>query len=938
LLCPKRDHKNGAKLKKSILLIFILFLTGFSGLLKAQDKDSKALFQKFVTLFNAGDFVNAENCLLLLLNSKNKLSEQYLVAVYNGLGATSTQLGNYTRATEYYSSAEAAISDRNSSLPDLADIFINKAIIYANQKSYQSSIEYFEKGIRIYNYIKKPDKSVFYRISTAYLNTGIIYFYIEDYKTALNYLRKSIEIKQKHNLSEIAFVYLNIAKTCFKLKRNGEAGIFFQKSIESSDKEFVKTYFRLAEIYFGYGLFLRSIGRNAEALEFHKRALSICLLNYGEKHTYVSLSYKHIGDDYFTQNNFDSALYYYQKSLIAVVKNFNDPGIFTNPSIDSSLFDIRLLDNLKSKAKALELFAGNQNDPALKHRAIGKSLETIELALKLIDRIRNNYMTEESRIYLAENEKETYLFATHIANTIYSTTRDKSMGYKMYGMAQKAKAAILRNEITGNELLYSTGVPDSLRVKQNNLSVNIAAYNNMILEESRKTKPDTSRIGIWKDALFEMNREKEKVNYIIEKVFPQYHDLIRKIEPDSLQLIQKQLKKDEIIIDYLLSNQYTDGNRKLYIFLISREHLEFRESRLDSLFIKNAEIIRTTTYPSNSAGSGNHNFNSYTGALNYMYINLIKPVEKLFVGNRLIIIPDEEIGWLPFDAFLKDIPLAGQTDYEGLHYLINDYIFSYGYSSSLIFSKSKIVKKGAKVFTFSPDYSNTTSSDKPLSLLQGGDVEIESVFNWFSGKNFSGENATKANFIKTLGDPAIFHLAMHSMSDSANSKYSYLVFDTHNLPSEAGKLYNYEISLTRIKSPMIVLSACNSGSGTLYHGEGLMSLARGFTLAGASSVIKTAWEINDEASAGIITRFYRYLSKGKEKNEAMRLAKLEYLKESPPEFTNPYYWAAYEVLGDNTPIAVNNKDLTIIIACLVVIITELLFYFKRRNIFAERSR
>ena len=82
------------------------------------------------------------------------------------------------------------------------------------------------------------------------------------------------------------------------------------------------------------------------------------------------------------------------------------------------------------------------------------------------------------------------------------------MGEKMYGIAKKAKAAILRNEITGNELLWSAGIPDSLRKKQNSLAGNIAAYNNLILDEMRKTNPDSNKISLWKDALFEMNREK----------------------------------------------------------------------------------------------------------------------------------------------------------------------------------------------------------------------------------------------------------------------------------------------------------------------------------------------------------------------------------------------------------------------------------------------
>ena len=137
---------------------------------------------------------------------------------------------------------------------------------------------------------------------------------------------------------------------------------------------------------------------------------------------------------------------------------------------------------------------------------------------------------------------------------------------------------------------------------------------------------------------------------------------------------------------------------------------------------------------------------------------------------------------------------------------------------------------------------------------------------------------------------------------------------------------------------MVVLSACNSGTGTLYYGEGLMSLARGFTLAGASSVIKTAWEINDEASVSIMTQFYYHLSKGKEKNEAMRLAKLEYLKKASPSYADPYFWAAYEVLGDISPVSHNRTEYYIIFSLLGILAAGiLLFYFKRRRIFSDRS-
>ncbi len=695
----------------------------------------------------------------------------------------------------------------------------------------------------------------------------------------------------------------------------------------------------MAEVYFDYGLFLKKNGRNSEAWEAHQKALSICLKNYSEKHSLVSFAYKLIGDDCLDKPDYNLALSYYQKALIAIVKDFNNPDIFTNPSIDSSLFDIRLLDNLKSKSRALELLAGVQNDPGMKLKSLRKSLETIELSLQLIDRIRNNYISEESRIYLAENEKETYIFATQLANSLYTLTREDTLPYRMYSIAQRAKAAVLRNEITGNEWLYSAGIPDSLRKKQNELADNIGAYNNLIIKELRNKDPDNKKISLWKDALFDMNREKEKVNDEIEKEFPRYQDLIRKTEPVALHLIQKQLKKDETIVDYLLSNQYSGGKRKLYTFLITRDSLNFREDNLDSMFIKNAEIIRKTDNPSTALGERNDDYRNYTSALNYMYLNLIKPVEKYFNGRKLIIIPDEEIGWFPFDAFLRNKPGKDEADYEGLQYLLKDYVFSYAYSSSLIFDKSSRLKRGVKVFSFSPDYSNASFSIKEPDSLHGASEEIKSLSRLFKGMNFTGDQATKTNFMLALKNPAVFHLAMHSMSDSANSQYSYLMFDTHNNSPDESKLYNYEISLTRIKSPMVVLSACNSGTGTLYHGEGLMSLARGFILAGASSVIKTGWEVNDEVSSTIISRFYYHLSKGKQKNEAMRLAKLDYLRESLPVYTSPYYWAAYQVLGDNSPIAPNKTRTVIIIVSLIVILAagSLLFYFKRRSIFSDRS-
>jgi tetratricopeptide (TPR) repeat protein len=307
-------------LKKFISLLFILFFTAFENYSGAQVEDINNIIQRFSRFYNSGDIINAEKCLLQALDPNFKIPYRYEVYIYTNLGVSNTLLGRYSRAMNYYNLAEKSIYTKTDSALYLSIIYVNKAIIYGYQKSYSNAIEYFEKGIRNYTGIKNPDIRIRYDISTAYLNLGIIFYEIGEYKSALKYFEKSKEIKSKYNLPETAFVDLNIAKTYFKLSRFKEAGEFFQSSIDLLINEFGQYYYRLAEFYFEYGQFLYTSGRNDESLAILNKASSICLKNYGEKHSLTSQSFKLIGDYYKNQSDFNTALKFYQKSLNSIYK------------------------------------------------------------------------------------------------------------------------------------------------------------------------------------------------------------------------------------------------------------------------------------------------------------------------------------------------------------------------------------------------------------------------------------------------------------------------------------------------------------------------------------------------------------------------------------------------------------------------------------------
>jgi len=914
--------------------IFLFALFGFIILasIKAQTEDLHSLFFRFSDLYKAGDFIGAEQCMLTIIDDSNNSPKPYLYSAYNNIGLVKKSVGLYDAALQYFTRAEEYSGTDNYSLTILASVYANKSRIFTFKRSYETAISFLEKAIRIFAILEdrgdpRPDS-----YSTAYLNLGVVNYESGDYNKALDNLTESLNLKLKYNLPEKELTYLNLAKTFIAIGDRNNAEKYYRKSLDEMVSQFGSDYYRMPEIYFGYADFLSSIGKTEEALQLHLDALRICLKNYGEKHVMVALAYKQIAEFYVSQYKYLEALQQFQKALIAISSGFEDTDPYSNPSPVSSLFSVRLLEILKSKSDALVEYSIQKNDSSGCILMLNASLSTIELAIDLIDRIRNDYLTEENRIYLAENEKETYISAIRIAANLYDLTGDRTLIPRMYTAAAKAKAAVLRNEMADNDLMWSAGEPDSLLKRYITISNNISAYNNLILNESQNTSPDSMKISLWKDALFDMSREHDRMNSGIREKYPLITDLSEKTEPLNPAELMKLLGKKDAIADYILSNVSRNGLRELFVFIITRDSISFYRSTLDSLFGHNASVIRT-----HCEGRMNRGFGTFTGALSYMYETLVRPYEKDFPGKNLLIIPDEEISRLPFDAFLTSPADHGAESFEEQPWLIKRYSVSYSYSSSLLISNDNQSTGNRRLISFRPGYYGDTGLEINPSVLSGAERETEFIHRIFKGTRSSGADASETNFRRAVSEPAILHLAMHSVTDTADSRYSWLAFDSRSDTSEDGRLYNYEISHMRMRSPMVVLSACNSGTGNLYHGEGLMSLARSFILAGASSVVRTSWEVNDETSAAVIMGFYRNLRKGMGKNEALRKAKLDFISGSIPEFSDPYYWAGYELIGDVSPVKGRKGVILIpaVAAFLVVLIMS--SYLRRRRIRAERS-
>jgi CHAT domain-containing protein len=364
-------------------------------------------------------------------------------------------------------------------------------------------------------------------------------------------------------------------------------------------------------------------------------------------------------------------------------------------------------------------------------------------------------------------------------------------------------------------------------------------------------------------------------------------------------------------------------------------------TEVDSLFFQHIGTIEDAF---SSLGNSQPDLDSYhliTNSLHQLYLALIQPLGTQLDDKNLVIVPDGELAKIPFDALLTSpVVNKNRINFAALPYLLYQYRISYTYSASLLCRNRENEFIPKHIYAFAPSYGSGPEDQTRAGFgnLQAIFQEIEGIGKWFSQCQFiSGQQASKRSFRSVSRDNAILHLAMHATVNEDNHNYSYLAFSEHDSISHDSRLYNYEISLMDIKSPLVVLSACNTGDGAIIQGEGAMSLHRGFLLAGVPSVVHTLWSIEDASSARIMENFYKYLAEGKDKREALHLAKIEYIKTMPPTLVNPYFWSGYALSGDYSKInRTGQYHITWITITLISLIAILLIYYRYRSSLRRR--
>jgi CHAT domain-containing protein len=518
---------------------------------------------------------------------------------------------------------------------------------------------------------------------------------------------------------------------------------------------------------------------------------------------------------------------------------------------------------------------------------------------------------EDSKLFATSQILEVYDEAIFVGKMLYDQTGESKYLEQSFMFTETSKSFALFSEIKDVEAMQFSDLPDEIKDKESRYMGEIQAYEEVLYEEQIKSDPDSVKIESYKENLFHLKDDYNDLKLDIEHNYANYYELKYNPKFITLKEVQEKLAYKDALIEYVLSDSL------LITYVIDRKGIHVFSQEIGPEFANECLEYYMILRNQNFSGGVHENYRRFVNLGYKFYKILVEPCLAYTDRKNFTIIPDGAITYIPFEGLLTSETETEYINYLDLPYLIRDYSVGYSHSSTLLFDK-RLKSKSPKdeVLAFAPNYENPldnidtsqfrqmNENSEYLFPLVGTIKEVQSINETVPSKVFINEQATEANFKKYASDYNILHLAMHTIMKDDAPLYSMLAFTNAETrdTTEDNRLYAYEIYNLKLNAQMTVLSSCNSGFGKMQKGEGMMSLARGFIYAGCPSIIMTLWQVADKSSSELMTSFYKYLKRGKSKQEAMRLAKIDYLETADDLTSNPYFWSGFVVLGDGSPI------------------------------------
>jgi len=753
----------------------------------------------------------------------------------NNLGVYYSNLGDKTKAIAYHAQAlEIFRKDFGEYHPDCYDNFFNMSSCYIDLNEYGKALECLEKATDICLELVGAEHPEY---ANCLYNFGYVYNELADYERADDYLQKALDIYRTvygEDHPEYANCLNNLGATCLDRGEDQKALSYLVPASRIFRENLGGHHPLSALTGLNLGIAYLELGDHAKASSYLRSFLSIISDKVLEAFTYLPQTQRALYWNEYSAR--------FTEQFPSFARSFSGDKPFLCASYDCALFSKGLLLNAEMEMRRLILESGDQD------------------ALALYDRLHSERLLLDRLLELPESERP--MSTDSLETVCESLEREMQQKSRAFGDYTKNLS------IGWKDVRSALGKRDiAIEFLEVPVSEDTTLYCALTLKPGYDA-PHFVELFDLKDlnalkAKYAGRRNPDGLIYGDKALY----DLVWKPLESELRGVKNIYfgPSGEL---YQTAIEYADNGRGPF----SRQKNIYRLSSTRQL-----AVIREETERERSAVFGGLKYGASEATL---LADSRKYTRRSMTADPFFDVDSLDIRGAGGGLTVADLP-ATESEAREIDALL---------------------RKGGLKTTLRMGEAGTEAAFKDLSGRRENIVHVATHGFYWDGHQARhiGERLRRSTEVRGEG-----HASGLIQEDASMTRSGLLFSGANNALRgnfenkegvEDGILTAKEIAQLDFRgTDLLVLSACQTGLGEV-SGEGVFGLQRGFKKAGVNTILMSLWEVDDEATRLLMTRFYESLSKGRTKSEALKDAQKAVKGCKEHDYSSPYYWAAFILL------------------------------------------
>lgn len=520
----------------------------------------------------------------------------------------------------------------------------------------------------------------------------------------------------------------------------------------------------------------------------------------------------------------------------------------------------------------------------------------MEDAIAVVEAVRSGVVEKQLRASYADSKRQYYAGYISVLLELHAANPGAGFAALAFEASERAKSRGLTELLRESWSQVSSDVPSELRVREQSLRKQINYWSWQLWQRSAQPGTESARREI-QETLGGLTADHDGAMADIRRADPHFALLVAP-EDITLEAIQQSLSAPHAtLVAYHLLDDATA------VWIVTERDIQVRRlppgrdvERAARAFVSRVSSLgRAAARPS---------ARDLTRAV-------FDPVAPLVNTRRVLFAPDGALHAVPWGALTAagGAPLVLSREISVTHSatiitLLNREIARRQAPDGVLAAiGDPVFDRGDPRLHRATQRSSAARRRSGFARLPHSRDEVEQILalvppaRRLRAVDFDASRALMMS--NTLRDYRIVHFATHAVQDLSQPSLSGIVLSMIDKAGrdQDGFVRLHDIYNLRLRADLVVLSACETGTGRLRSGEGVASLARGLFHAGAARVVSTLWKVDDEATAALMQAFYSELMARESADPAAALRAAQARIRRQPRWGHPYYWAGFILQG-----------------------------------------